>query len=150
MPGLDKQILDEHICFSVYAAGLAFGKTYAPLLAGLGLTYPQYIVMLVLWAEDDLTVRSIGERLHLDSGTLTPLLKRLEAAGLVRRRRDLQDERLVRTVLTESGRALQARAKAIPCAMEQAMDLPPEHVTELRHALDRLRDRLEAAYRSAA
>ncbi len=137
--------LDAQICFSVYATALAFGKTYAPLLAELGLTYPQYLVMLVLWTQDGLAVRAIGERLHLDSGTLTPLLKRLEAAGFVQRQRDTRDERMVRTVLTAAGRALRTRAELIPCAMEQAMGLPPSRLAELRQDLDALRMKLEAA-----
>ena len=137
--------LDEQICFSVYATSLAFSKSYAPLLARLGLTYPQYLAMLVLWQEDGLTVRAIGARLNLDSGTLTPLLKRLEAAGYVHRERDKRDERLVRTVLTPAGRALRDPAAGIPHAMENAIGLPAPRLAELRTTLDALRARLEAA-----
>src|SRR5437879_10150784 len=90
---LDPQRLDNQICFAVYSAAHAFNRVYKPLLDRLGLTYPQYLVMLVLWERDDVPVKSIGEKLHLDSGTLTPLLKRLEAAQLVKRRRSSEDAR---------------------------------------------------------
>src|SRR5258707_15515449 len=93
---LDPQRLDNQICFAVYSTAHALNRVYKPLLDPLGLTYPQYLVMLVLWEVDGLTVKQIGQRLRLDSGTLTPLLKRLQAAGLVRRERDASDERQVR------------------------------------------------------
>ena len=98
--------LDHQLCFALYSASLAMTKLYKPLLEPLGLTYPQYLVMLVLWEGDGLTVSQLGERLALDSGTLTPLLKRLEASGLVQRRRDAADERRVLLHLTPAGRAL--------------------------------------------
>jgi DNA-binding MarR family transcriptional regulator len=110
----DPQSLDSQLCFAVYAAAHAFGRAYRTLLAGHGLTYPQYLVLLVLWEEEGLTVKDIGTRLFLDSGTLTPLLKRLEASGHVRRARDRSDERQVSIFLTPKGRALQARMDCVP------------------------------------
>jgi DNA-binding MarR family transcriptional regulator len=109
--------LDEQLCFATYAASRAFTRAYAPLLAELGLTYPQYIAMLVLWEKDDLSVSELGERLMLDSGTLTPLLKRLEQAGVVTRHRDTEDERVVRVRLTSAGKKLEEKAHAIPTAL---------------------------------
>jgi DNA-binding MarR family transcriptional regulator len=106
--------LKAQLCFALYSASRAFTRAYGPLLSPLGLTYPQYIVMLALWEENDLSVTELGERLALDSGTLTPLLKRLEEAGLVERRRDDDDERVVRLRLTRDGRKLQEPASSIP------------------------------------
>lgn len=102
--------LDEQLCFSLYAASRAVIRAYQPLLAQLGLTYPQLLVMMVLWEQDDLTVSALGQRLMLDSGTLTPLLKRMEKGDLIQRRRDPEDERRVRISLSASGRAMGARA----------------------------------------
>src|SRR5436190_22787125 len=99
-------LLGNQLCFAIYSTAHAFNRVYKPLLDALGLTYPQYLVMLILWEREGPSVSEIGERLHLDSGTLTPLLKRLEAAGLVRRARDPADERQVRIALTLKGRAL--------------------------------------------
>lgn len=106
--------LDQQLCFAVYSASLAMTRLYQPLLDPLGLTYPQYLVMLVLWEHDGLTVSQIGERVMLDSGTLTPLLKRLEAAELLRRTRDTVDERRVIITLTETGRTLKRQAGSVP------------------------------------
>ena len=106
--------LDDQICFPLYAAARAVQQRYRPLLTTLGLTYPQYLVLLVLWEEDGLSVGDLGERLLLDSGTLTPLLKRLTAAGLVTRRRAEDDGRVVLVHLTKAGVALQAQAEAVP------------------------------------
>ncbi len=106
--------LGDQLCFAVYSAAHAFNRVYKPLLAALGLTYPQYLTMLVLWEQDDVAVKAIGERLGLDSGTLTPLLKRLEKLGLVARRRDPADERSVRIALTTEGRALRQRRGTSP------------------------------------
>ncbi len=106
--------LENQFCFALYSASHAMTKTYKPLLDRLGLTYPQYLVMLVLWEQDAILVKDIGARLYLDSGTLTPLLKRLEASGLVARQRDAQDERQVRITLTGRGQALKEAARAIP------------------------------------
>src|SRR5688572_27432643 len=106
--------LDDFVCFAVYSLGHAFNRLYQPLLKRLDLTYPQYVTMVALWQQDDVTVTQLGLRLHLDSGTLTPLLKRLEAAGLVIRARDKEDERHVRIRLTRAGTALKEKARAIP------------------------------------
>ena len=106
--------LDNQLCFAVYSTAHAFNRVYKPLLDKLGLTYPQYLVMLVLWERDGVPVKDIGERLLLDSGTLTPLLKRLEAAELVRRTRSTEDERQVLIALTPKGEALREKARAVP------------------------------------
>ena len=102
--------IDKMLCFAVYAAGHAFTRFYKPRLDALDLTYPQYLAFLVLWESDDITVKALGDKLFLDSGTITPLIKRLEARGLVMRRRDEEDERQVRIQLTAEGRALKAKA----------------------------------------
>src|SRR5215510_4952395 len=106
--------LDNQICFAIYSAAHAFNRVYKPLLDRLGLTYPQYLAMLVLWERDGVPVKDIGERLFLDSGTLTPLLKRLERAHLVKRPRNAEDERQVLIALTPQGHALQDKARALP------------------------------------
>ena len=113
--------IDQMLCFAVYSAGHAFTRFYKPRLDALDLTYPQYLVFLVLWEKDNLTVKTLGERLFLDSGTITPLVKRLEARGLLRRERDKQDERQVRIHLTEEGRALREKALAVPLAVGKAL-----------------------------
>ena len=117
--------LENQFCFALYSASHAMTKTYKPMLDRLGLTYPQYLVMLVLWEQDAILVKDIGARLFLDSGTLTPLLKRLEGNGLLSRNRDPHDERQVRIVLTDEGRELRAQAEAIPeqvlCASGQEL-----------------------------
>ncbi len=136
--------LESQFCFALYSTTLALGKLYAPVLAGLGLTYPQYLVMLVLWQEDGLTVRALGEQLHLNSGTLTPMLKRMEQAGLVRRCRDKKDERLVRTELTQAGRNLRPHAVGIPCAVAAATSLPVDRLVQLKGELEGIRQALEA------
>jgi MarR family transcriptional regulator, organic hydroperoxide resistance regulator len=111
--------IGDLLCFAIYSAGHAFNRVYKPLLDELGVTYPQYLVMVLLWAEDDQTVGSLGEMLFLESSTLTPLLKRLETNGYVSRSRDPADERQVRVRLTRAGRALQAKARDIPgCILE--------------------------------
>src|SRR3954451_14813989 len=110
-------LLGNQLCFAVYSTAHAFNRVYKPLLDALGLTYPQYLVMLVLWERDDVPVKEIGERLLLDSGTLTPLLKRLEAAGLIKRTRSKQDERQVLIALTSRGQSLRDKAKALPEAI---------------------------------
>ena len=106
--------LEDNLCFALYRASRAFTRAYQVVLEPLDLTYPQYLVMLVLWERDDISVTDLGERLALDSGTLTPLLKRLEQAGRVARRRDGTDERIVRIALTARGRALGVKATAVP------------------------------------
>jgi DNA-binding MarR family transcriptional regulator len=109
--------LDSQLCFLLYAASRAVTQAYVPLLGPLRLTYPQYLVMLVLWEDDGATVGRIGERLHLDSGTLTPLIKRLAAQGLVTRERSPEDERVVHVRLTPAGRRLREKAEGVPVAM---------------------------------
>jgi len=134
--------LDNQVCFALYSASLAMTKLYKPLLDAIGLTYPQYLVMLVLWERDGVTVSELGERLFLDSGTLTPLLKRLEATGLIARIRDVQDERRVRITLTPAGRDLRQGAESIPpCVLESSQCSIPE-LTALTTELRQLRDRL--------
>ena len=134
--------LDQQLCFSLYSAQLAMTKVYRKLLASLELTYPQYLVMLVLWEGDSLTVSQIGERLFLDSATLTPLLKRLEAAGLLTRQRAAEDERQVVISLTAEGRALRRKAGAIPEAIFCASGCELDELLELKSRLDGLRERL--------
>jgi DNA-binding MarR family transcriptional regulator len=136
--------LDHQLCFALYSASLAMTKLYKPWLDELGLTYPQYIAMLALWEEDGMTVSALGERLHLDSGTLTPLLKRLEAAEFVVRLRDVDDERRVRIRLTPAGRRLRTRAARIPpCVLDAAQCSVSEALT-LTREVRALRDRLSA------
>ncbi len=137
--------LDMQLCFALYSASLAMTKLYKPLLAPLGLTYPQYLVMLVLWEQDGQPVSAIGERLTLDSGTLTPLLKRLEGAGLVHRLRDSADERRVLIQLTPAGRAMKARATSIPQQILCATDCQLDEVSSLTQRLQSLRDNLTQA-----
>ncbi|XOZ35182.1 MarR family winged helix-turn-helix transcriptional regulator [Halomonadaceae bacterium KBTZ08] len=134
--------LDRQVCFALYSAQLAMSKVYRKLLKELDLTYPQYLVMLVLWEEDGQTVSGIGERLFLDSATLTPLLKRLETAGLLRRQRSHEDERQVEVVLTEQGQALRERAEAVPESVMCATQCSPEELERLRDDLHKLRQRL--------
>jgi len=136
--------LDHQLCFALYSASLAMTKLYKPLLEELGLTYPQYLAMLVLWEHDGVTVSELGERLHLDSGTLTPLLKRLESAELVTRLRDVQDERRVLIRLTAAGRKLKSRAARIPGCVLQATQCDVADVLALTHQVQALRDRLTA------
>src|ERR1700712_1161097 len=138
--------LDNQICFAVYSTAHAFNRVYKPLLDRLGLTYPQYLVMLVLWERDDLSVKEIGERLFLDSGTLTPLLKRLEAAHLVKRTRSVADERQVLVALTAQGAGLREKAKiVIPPAILAASGCSVGELSELHKNLVRLREQLDAA-----
>ncbi|WP_088279450.1 MarR family winged helix-turn-helix transcriptional regulator [Ideonella sp. A 288] len=134
--------LDHQLCFALYSASLAMTKAYKPLLEPLGLTYPQYLAMLVLWEGDGLTVSQLGDRLTLDSGTLTPLLKRLEALGLVRRLRDATDERRVLLQLTPDGRKLKSRAVKVPQAMACATACDLTELARLSAQLRQLRDRL--------
>ena len=135
--------LDEQLCFALYAASRAVTQTYQPYLAQLDLTYPQYLVMLVLWEQDGLTVKNIGEKLLLDSGTLTPLLKRLETIGYVNRRRGTQDERQVLVYLSESGKALRRQAVAMRAEMSCRFAAPLAEAQGLREALRMLLVRLQ-------
>lgn len=134
--------LDNQLCFALYSASLAMTKLYKPLLDELGLTYPQYLAMLALWEEDGLSVSQLGERLRLDSGTLTPLLKRLEAAGLVTRLRAVEDERRVHLMLTPTGRKLRARAEKVPGCLLEASQCTPAELVKLTREVQSLRDRL--------
>ncbi|NEG68306.1 MarR family winged helix-turn-helix transcriptional regulator [Pantoea agglomerans] len=135
-------LVDQQLCFALYSANLAMNKVYRQLLSQLDITYPQYLVMLVLWQKDDVTVSEIGEQLFLDSATLTPLLKRLESAGLINRQRTRQDERQVAVTLTEAGQALRARAEAIPEAVKCATACDDDALLVLKLQLDGLRDNL--------
>ena len=137
--------LDDQLCFSVYAAGHAFNRFYKPLLEPLGLTYPQYLVLLTLWEQEGLPLKAIGDRLGLDSGTLTPLLRRMEKADLVTRHRDDADERLVRINLTAKGRRLEGRAQAFPEKIGHAAQCSTAELAALRKLLFALRDDLDAA-----
>ncbi len=138
--------LGEQLCFALYSASRAVVRAYGPLLEELGLTYPQYLVMLSLWEDPDRpqTVGSLGRQLGLDSGTLTPLLKRLEAAGLLRRTRDPADERQVRVSLTAKGRNLKARAADARHEVACATGLPPAEIDALKQQIERLREALHA------
>ncbi|MDJ0386923.1 MarR family transcriptional regulator [Roseomonas sp. E05] len=138
-PRLD---LDDFLCFAIHSTAHAIQRANKPQLDALGLTYPQYLVMVVLWMQDDQTVGSIGERLFLESSTLTPLLKRLETAGYLRRVRDAADERQVRVRLTEEGRALREKVRHTPGWLEQAFGGNTEEAKALRESVIRLRDRL--------
>ncbi|MEY9180509.1 DNA-binding MarR family transcriptional regulator [Bradyrhizobium sp. USDA 326] len=136
--------LDNQICFAVYSAAHAFNRVYKPLLDGLGLTYPQYLVMLVLWERDDVPVKDIGDKLFLDSGTLTPLLKRLEAAHLVKRSRSREDERQVLIALTPQGHALKEKARSVPQSILAASDCSVSELVAMKDEIVALRDRLNA------
>lgn len=137
-------LLDNQLCFALYSASLAMTRLYKPLLAELGLTYPQYLALLVLWERDGLMVSELGERLSLDSGTLTPLLKRLEGLGLVARIRDVNDERRVHITLTAAGRKLKSRAAKVPgCILDATQCTIPELVS-LTQQVQALRQRLTA------
>ena len=136
--------LDNQLCFALYSTSLAMTKLYKPMLEEMGLTYPQYRAMLVLWEQDGLSVSELGERLYLDSGTLTPLLKRMETAGLLSRIRAVQDERRVHITLTAEGRKLKAKAAKIPgCIMSATQCSIPELVS-LTQQVQSFRKRLTA------
>ena len=137
-------LLDNQLCFALYSASLAMTRLYKPLLAELGLTYPQYLAMLVLWERDGLMVSELGERLGLDSGTLTPLLKRLESLGLVARIRAVEDERRVHITLTAAGRKLKTRARAIPACILSASQCSIPELVSLTQQVQALRQRLAA------
>ena len=134
--------LDDQLCFALYAASRAVTARYRPLLDELGVTYPQYLVLMLLWEEDGQTVGQLGSRLALDSGTLSPLLKRLTAAGLVTRHRRADDERSVSVRLTDAGRALQAPACAISGHMIDALALSTDEFAELKGQLRTITDRV--------
>lgn len=134
--------LENQFCFALYSTSLAMTKIYKPILDAIHLTYPQYLVMLVLWEEDGLTVSEIGERLFLDSGTLTPLLKRLEATGLLARLRDTEDERRVRIKLTAAGNGLRVKATEIPSCISDMTGYSLSELLFLSQNIKSFRQRL--------
>lgn len=138
------QLLDNQLCFALYSASLAMTKLYKPLLDPLGLTYPQYLVLLCLWESDGPSVSELGARLQLDSGTLTPLLKRMETAGWVVRERSAADERRVHVSLTPAGHTLKTRAAAIPGCVLEAAQCSVGEIIDLTRRVQTLRDRLQA------
>ncbi|VXC64486.1 Organic hydroperoxide resistance transcriptional regulator [Pseudomonas sp. 8Z] len=138
-------MLDNQLCFALYSTSLLMTKTYKPLLQALGLTYPQYLAMLVLWENEGITVSEISARMLTDPGSLTPLLKRLESEGLLHRQRSSQDERVVQLHLTEKGRALHEQAKALPACILKASGLDLEELGKLRNDLVELRQHLQNA-----
>ena len=138
-------LLDNQLCFALYSTSLAMTRVYKPLLDEIGLTYPQYLAMLVLWEKDGLMVSALGERLFLDSGTLTPLLKRLESSGLIARVRDVEDERRVHITLTAAGRKLKGRAAKIPGCILGASQCSVADLHVLTQQMQSLRGRLLAA-----
>jgi MarR family transcriptional regulator, organic hydroperoxide resistance regulator len=131
-------LLDDQMCFALYAASRAVTALYRPMLDELGLTYPQYLVMLVLWERGAVPVKVLGAALHLDYGTLSPLLKRLEASGMIRRDRRVDDERSVLIALTDEGAELQERVRGVPGRIGAAMGLDSDEFDELRRSLRRL------------
>ncbi|BBX71757.1 MarR family winged helix-turn-helix transcriptional regulator [Mycolicibacterium psychrotolerans] len=139
--------LDDHLCFALYSASRAMTAAYRPLLADLGLTYPQYLVLLVLREEGRVSVGHLGERLQLDSGTLSPLLKRMEAGGIVRRERSADDERQVEVTLTATGRRKAAKAECIPEKLFPATGLTTTQAAELREAIHTLTQTLVHTHR---
>ena len=136
--------LDQQLCFALYSTSLAMTRLYKPLLDALGLTYPQYLALLVLWERDGLAVSALGDKLFLDSGTLTPLLKRMEAAGLITRRRAVNDERRVNITLTAQGQQLKLKAATVPACILAATQCPIAEVMALTQQLQALRQRLTA------
>lgn len=139
-------IIEEFLCFALYSASLAMTKLYQSRLKPLGLTYPQYLVLLVLWEKDDVTVTEIGDRVQLDSGTLSQLLKRLEQAGVISRRRDVgNDERRVLISLTEQGQQLKIAAAGVPGDMISVMGMPCDELSSLTHRVKDLRQKLIGA-----
>ena len=143
MDKYDSIKLDNQVCFSLYAASREIIKLYKPFLDKFNLTYTQYIAMLVLWEDEKSTVKEIGKRLHLDSGTLTPLLKKIESMGLVTRHRDVNDDRVVIVELTEQGRLLKNDITEVPHEMACKINMPMEKLMELKKHLDGLLKKLE-------
>src|SRR6478672_2388664 len=136
--------LVDQVCFGLYAASRAVTAAYRPALTELGITYPQYLVLIVLWEHDSLTVRELGEQLRLDHGTLTPLLKRMEAGGFVERRRDNVDERFVVVSLAGKGEALREHAERIQCDMKDQLGLGPQEFEDLQATLRVLTSRVSS------
>ena len=141
----EEKRLERQLCFAVYSTAHAFTRAYKPILERVGLTYPQYLVMLVLWERDEMPVKTIGEQLDLDSGTLSPLLKRLEQNGLIGRARDPRDERQVIVSLTEKGSRMRSEIDTIMTAIGKASGCGLEEMGALRDRLQRLRSNLTAA-----
>ena len=139
--------LSDYLCFAIYSANLAFGKAYKPILEELGLTYTQYVTIIALWEEDNQTVSGLGEKLFLESNTLTPMLKKLEAMGYLERQRDPEDERQVRVSLTKTGRRL--REKALKMDLTEATGLAPDEFAKVQKAIVTLRNNLINAVRPA-
>ena len=139
--------LDRHLCFALYSASRAMTAAYRPILTELNLTYPQYLVLLALWEEGRATVGRLGERLQLDSGTLSPLLKRLEANGFIRRERSRADERLVEITLTPAGRRLERQAQCIPEQLFSSTGMTEREAADLRDAVRHLTNALNASLR---
>ncbi|MFB6706047.1 MarR family winged helix-turn-helix transcriptional regulator [Streptomyces sp. NPDC056333] len=137
-------LLEDQMCFALYAAQRAVTSRYRPLLDELNLTYPQYLVMLVLWEHGALPIKTLGALLQLDYGTLTPLLKRLQAHGFIRRERQASDERSVQITLTEQGTELRERARAVPAAMGEAVSMSPREIADAKSFLERLTSNLSA------
>jgi len=135
----DLQRLDMQLCFALYSSSLLMTKLYKPVLGALGLTYPQYLVLLALWETDHVAVGELGTRLYLDSGTLTPLLKRMEAAGLVTRVRAADDERRVIVALTAAGRAMRRKAEKVPSTVACAVGCELDEIATLTARLQTLR-----------
>ncbi|MEV0085198.1 MarR family transcriptional regulator [Saccharopolyspora sp. NPDC050642] len=142
--------LDRQVCFALYSASRAFTGLYRPVLEELGLTYPQYLVMLVLWEHESVTVKELGAALRLDSGTLSPLLKRLEARGLITRQRSFADERSVAVALTADGAEMRAQARCIPDRMVAATGLQVDELVQLKSTLERLTAALDSAAQQQA
>ncbi|WP_080240324.1 MarR family winged helix-turn-helix transcriptional regulator [Spirosoma rigui] len=139
---MNKLRLDDQVCFPLYALSRQVTALYRPLLEKLNLTYPQYLVLLLLWETDSVTVSDIGERLRLDSGTLTPLLKRMEQKGLISRRRNPADERQVTILLTDAGRALEKQAMTVPVDLQTSLQLTDDQLVTLRDELKTLLNQL--------
>lgn len=135
--------LDNQLCFPLYVIAKEITGLYRPFLDELDITYPQYLVMMILWEHDGLPVNSIGEKLYLDSGTLTPLLKRLEAKGFISRKRKKEDERVVEVFITESGKALQLKACEIPGKLLQKIDAAPEDWIDLKESVQKILNKIE-------
>lgn len=144
-PGGDRLLLDDQVCFPLYATSRLVTRLYHPLLEPLGLTYPQYIVMMILWEDAPCPIGSVGERSLLNTNTLTPLLKRLEQMGFIERRRSPVDERVVEIHLTEAGAALRDRCVAIPETLARSLDYPVAKLIQLKTILDDLSERLRGA-----
>lgn len=143
LPPCDALLLNNQLCFALHSTSLMMTKAYKPLLQALGLTYPQYLAMLVLWEGDGITVSELSARLLTDPGSVTPLLKRLEGEGLLQRQRSSQDERVVQLFLTDQGRALHQQAQAIPACILEKSGLSLERLGELRESLIAVRQQLQ-------